>query len=480
MKRCIGLLFCVLALAPAAAQEDLRPTLFAAADAALDSATAAQARLLAPRTFERAAVAYTNAEADLDRGRSLDRIREQLAEATAAFNEATELAAAASVTLAAAIKTRTDAMSARAETFAPALWAEAEQTFDAAARRLEGGTIEAARERGAAAETLYRDAELTAIKAQYLSQTRALLAQADQARVPRYAPKTYARAAGLLAQAEQELENNRYDTDLPRSLAQEANYEARHALYIAARIQAVRGGDLTEEDLVAEYEDALVQIAGAADLVPRLDEGVGDVTMALLDYIDEAHERERQLVAETEENRVQILGLQEEIRELDQRLGGVSEERTALVQRLEAEAAARGQFARIESMFDRDEALVYREGNNIILRLVGLSFSVGESGIDPGFRSLLAKVRDAADVFPRSLIVVEGHTDSFGSDGANLALSRQRAESVAGFLTDELGVASYRLRAMGFGETQPIANNETPQGRARNRRIDVRIEPPSD
>jgi outer membrane protein OmpA-like peptidoglycan-associated protein len=108
-----------------------------------------------------------------------------------------------------------------------------------------------------------------------------------------------------------------------------------------------------------------------------------------------------------------------------------------------------------------------------------LSFDSGQSAVAPEFRPLIQKVRDAADVFPRSLIVIEGHTDSFGSDEANLTLSRARAEAVGAFLTNELGVAAYRVRAMGFGETQPIANNETPQGRTRNRRIDVRIEPPA-
>ena len=114
------------------------------------------------------------------------------------------------------------------------------------------------------------------------------------------------------------------------------------------------------------------------------------------------------------------------------------------------------------------------------MRLVGLGFESGESTIDERYRPLLEKVRDAADVFPRSLIVIEGHTDSLGSDTANLALSRSRAEAVGAFLTAELGVAGFRTRAMGFGETRPIANNETAQGRARNRRIDVRIEPQDD
>lgn len=479
MKRCLGLFFCLTLLTTAVAQEDLRTTLFAAADAALEAATNAQARLLAPRSFERAALAYTDAEDDFERGRSVDRIDSRLTEAATLFNQATQAAEIASVTFAAAIETRADAMNARSETFAPAIWMEAEEAFDAAARRLESGTIEDAHERAAEAEALYGDAELAAIKAQYLSQTRALLAQAEQARVPRLAPKTYARAASLLEQAEQALDDDRYETDRPSTLAQDASYEARHAMFLAEQIRSVRDGERTEEDVILAYEAALQQIAAAADLTAKLDTGPDPVTSDVTSYIDDARERERQLLAESEENRTQVLGLQEEIRELDARLGGVSEERTALIQRVEAEAASRAQFSRIESMFGPGEALVYRESNNVILRLVGLGFESGESTIAETYRPLLQKVRDAADVFPRSLIVVEGHTDSLGSDEANLTLSRERAEAVGAFLTSELGVATYRVRAMGFGETQPIANNETAQGRARNRRIDVRIEPPA-
>ena len=63
------------------------------------------------------------------------------------------------------------------------------------------------------------------------------------------------------------------------------------------------------------------------------------------------------------------------------------------------------------------------------------------------------------------------------SDEANLALSRRRAEAISAYLTGTLGVPASRMSAVGYGETQPIANNDTPQGRARNRRIDVLIEP---
>jgi outer membrane protein OmpA-like peptidoglycan-associated protein len=86
-------------------------------------------------------------------------------------------------------------------------------------------------------------------------------------------------------------------------------------------------------------------------------------------------------------------------------------------------------------------------------------------------------VQQAAAVFPRAQIFIEGHTDSYGSDETNMRLSQQRAEAVSNYLSSELGVPSFRMSAVGYGETRPIANNETAQGRERNRRIDVRIEP---
>jgi len=177
------------------------------------------------------------------------------------------------------------------------------------------------------------------------------------------------------------------------------------------------------------------------------------------------------------DTRARVAELEEEIRDLDERLGGVSQERVALVQRLEAEARIREQFAAIEGMFSRDEARVSREGNRMVIRLVGLTFQSGEDVVRPAYRQLLQKLSQAAEVFPRSQIVVEGHTDSYGGDLNNLALSRRRAEAVGAYLTSEFNVPAFRISTVGYGETQPIANNETEQGRARNRRIDVIIEP---
>jgi len=467
----------LLLAAQAFAQENLRATLFAEAEAARAAAFEAEAELLAPAAFQRGRDALASAEADLERGRNMERIRSRLADATQAFNAAAEAAAIARITLASLIKTRGDALNASADTFAAQIWANAEEVFANAMRRLEAGDLRAARSRAEQAETLYRDAELTAIKAQYLSQTRALLAQADQARVQRYAPKTLARARELLQQAEHELNENRYDTDLPRSLAQQANYEARHAIHLAERIRMMRDEGWELEDVILAYEEPLIQVAAAADMSADLDRGVEPIAADLVRYIEDLREQQLEAELDLETSRARIAELEEEIRELDERLGGVSQERVALIQRLEAEERVRQQFETVEGMFQREEARVSREGNEIVLRMVGLTFASGQYDIDEAHRPLLEKVRQALDVFPNSQAVIEGHTDSYGGDEANMVLSRRRAEAVMGYLTNELGVQGFRLSAVGYGETRPIANNETAQGRERNRRIDIRIQP---
>lgn len=470
---------CLTVALPAQAQDNqkdaLRATLFEGADAALAAAREAEAELLAPTSYQRGLKDYGDAERDLERGRNLDRIRNKLARATENFNRSLEAAGIAKITLASAIKTRNDAQKAEASRFAATQWADAEQTFYAAASRLEGGDIRGTERRSEDAQERYRDAELTAIKAQYLNQTRALLKEAERKRVERHAPVTLNKSRTLLAQAEKELEENRYDTDLPRSLAQQANYEARHAIYLAAHIKDLRDRDQSIEDIVLSYEEPLQQIAAAADKVAALDKGTEPVTLELSQYIEDLRDRERILSQDLTESQTRIAGLEEEIRELDQKLGGVSQERVALAQRLEAEARLKQQFARVETLFGREEARVYREGNDILIRLVGLTFPSGQSNVEPGYGALLAKVRDAIDVFPRAQVVIEGHTDSYGGDETNMALSKKRAESVRDYLITRLAIPSFRLNADGFGETRPIANNETDQGRARNRRIDVRI-----
>ena len=316
-----------------------------------------------------------------------------------------------------------------------------------------------------------------AIKAEYLNETRKLIADAERARVDRYAPITLSSAKELLAEAEKELNENRYDTDRPRSLAKQANYQAKHAIYLSEVVRDVRDKDLTVEQLVLQWEEPLVAIAGAADILPAMADGHDALEEELVTYIENVRSDVQSLEQEKDESLTRLADMEDEIRALDERLGGATAERAALVQRLEAQARIKQQFEQVERMFARDEARVFREGNNVILRLVGLGFDSGASELKAESFDLLAKVEKAIDVFPRSELIIEGHTDSYGGDESNQKLSQDRAESVQRYMVNAMRIPSYRLIAIGYGETNPVANNETESGRAKNRRIDVVIKP---
>lgn len=463
--------------AAAFAQDELRATFFNEADASKAAADAANAELLAPRNYERGMSEYRSAEVALERGRNIETVRSNAADATRYFKTATAAAELAATKLAQVMKSRQDAANARAPELSPEIWTEAQEKFGDAIRLLERGDLKGTSRREVEATSLYRDAELVAIKAQYLSETRRLLADADRARVGRYAPITLSRAKQLLADAERELSENRYDTDKPRSLAKEANYEAKHALYLSEVVRKERDKDLTVEQIVLQWEKALRDVAGAADVQPDMQNGPDNLTSELVTYIENANNDIQALTQENRENEMRLAEMQEEMAALDERLGGATEERAALVQRLEAQARVKEQFERVEKIFTSEEARVFREGNSIILRMVGLTFASGEAQIRQERFNLLGKVEQAIDVFPRSELIIEGHTDSFGGDEANQKLSQQRAESVQQYMINAMRIPTYRLIATGYGETRPIASNETESGRQRNRRIDIVIRP---
>jgi len=105
-----------------------------------------------------------------------------------------------------------------------------------------------------------------------------------------------------------------------------------------------------------------------------------------------------------------------------------------------------------------------------------VTFPVDSSAIQPSFQATLASVADTLSRYEKSYVDVLGHTDSTGSDAYNQSLSERRAEAVANFLANS-GVQRARLATRGYGESQPIASNATEEGRAANRRVEIKIVP---
>jgi outer membrane protein OmpA-like peptidoglycan-associated protein len=455
-----------------------RDTLFAEAEAARVAAAQADAEKLAPEGFEAGTERLERASDDYQRGRSLDRIRTGLIETTRLFQEAATAAGKAKNDLRGLIEARQAAVTAEAQTLDSDRWRSAEKGFRQSAIYLERGYRDEGLEVAAAATEDYRNAELTAIKAGLLQDTRVLIERARKDRVQKNAPRTLDKAEELLARAETELENNRYDMDLPRELARQANYEARHAIYLSRYISEQKQNKRTTEDTILQLEEPLRRVAASADIVAEFDEGSGPPADQTAAYIEELRERSASLQQDLNERTRQVHALEQEVTDAYDRLGGVAEERRALTREIERQEMERQRLKDVEELFTRDQARVLRQGEDVIIRLVGLNFAVGSAEIPANGNELMVSLQTALRLFPGAGITVAGHTDSFGSDAANFDLSKRRAESVRRHLLANTRIAAARIAAVGYGETQPVASNQTPEGRARNRRIDVVIQPP--
>ena len=118
---------------------------------------------------------------------------------------------------------------------------------------------------------------------------------------------------------------------------------------------------------------------------------------------------------------------------------------------------------------------VTRDGDRLILNMPGnVTFATGQSTIKPSFHQVLGSVAKVLKKFDDTSIRVAGHTDSVGSDASNMTLSKARAGSVGSFLATQ-DIANTRIKTVGYGESAPIASNDSANGRAQNRRVELEL-----
>lgn len=130
-----------------------------------------------------------------------------------------------------------------------------------------------------------------------------------------------------------------------------------------------------------------------------------------------------------------------------------------------------------EALARSEAAAVTREGNLLSVTFKGdVTFDTNSTELRPGLYNEINRVAAVLNQYPDTLISVEGHTDSVGSDEYNMDLSRRRAQTVKNLLVMR-DVAENRIETIGFGKTMPVAGNETEAGRQKNRRVEIRIAP---
>ncbi|MDX1811202.1 MAG: OmpA family protein [Gammaproteobacteria bacterium] len=130
-----------------------------------------------------------------------------------------------------------------------------------------------------------------------------------------------------------------------------------------------------------------------------------------------------------------------------------------------------------QALADSEAAAISREGNLLEISLKGdVTFDTDSAIVRPGLYSEIDRIANILIKYPNTVIQVEGHTDSTGTESYNMELSARRAEAVKNILVNK-GVEPSRILTLAFGESKPIASNEYDYGRAQNRRVEIKVAP---
>ncbi|MBN2364679.1 MAG: OmpA family protein [Calditrichaeota bacterium] len=422
--------------------------------------------LLSPENFNKAQEEFQKARKDFDQRKDIRGIMEKLQKASRYLKVVNEVGKQGEILFADVLQAREDALVVQAPEYAPALFEEAEKKFLEASGRLEDGDLNGARNRTLKVEEAYRQAELRAIKESIIGNVRDLLNQAEEQNVKDNAPITLNLAKTLYDEVLVILNSNRYAKSNARETATEAAYQAKHAMYLASIIKKLKNDDKNWEKLIRDFEDRMDNIAAELGFKGNYANGFTETEKDIIIAIQTLKEENKTLKED-------LAQLQDENQKLETK---VQQYEKTVVTELQRKKEREEKLKKIEKMFTRDEARVLLSENQMIIRLYGLTFGVGSAVIAPDQFMLLTKVMRALREFPNKKYMITGHTDSQGNDAYNLNLSENRAEAVRAYLEANMNIPPQQFESIGYGESKPIASNDTPEGRRMNRRIDVIID----
>jgi len=308
------------------------------------------------------------------------------------------------------------ARNANADKYAPAAWAKAQQQLTAAEdtyrQKRDRKLIDSAAKD--ATETA-EESRVMAVKQKAQEDAQAKIAAEKQAAEQREAQ---ARAdAAAQAQRRQQAEQERQQAEQAKAEAERMKQEAQQAAQEAARQQ--QQAEVARQAALAQQQAAENQAQQAAQARAAAEAET---------------EKARQAAAKAEAEKAQL--------------------RAQLLQQFNA------------VLQTRDSA------RGLIVNMSDVLFDTGSADLKPGAREKLAKISGILLAHPGLTLQVEGHTDSVGTDELNMELSGRRADAVRDYLAQQ-GVPASSITAKGFGKTQPVASNDTAEGRQRNRRVEL-------
>lgn len=424
-----------------------------------------QIAVFAPKSYEQANKYMDKARSLQEKGASNEKVLAALGNARGFFEQAKTVASNSESALSGVVDARENALIAGAPLHRRKELNEADRKLMDVTKEFENKNPNIAMKTKTDLQNRYLNLELNSIKAMRLGDAQSTIEAARRMGAEKYAPRSLAKAQSALRAAEVNINTDRHNDALISASAGEALYEAQKLLKVT---------DLSRKTGRAGNEGLAVGIVERDEKINALNE---QRTLEQAEILAEQARIQRQQEMLKRQRSQSQSQTQEQLAEAQQ---SAESARQALEARRRVDQA----YQEAQNAFSPQEADVYRQGGNLIIRLKAVGFSSGRAEIPSSSFQTLNKVRDVIQEMNAKQVTVEGHTDSTGGQQANQNLSEKRAESVAQFLRQDIGRRSggssgsnLEIDSRGYGYNQPIATNKTKKGRALNRRVDIVISP---
>jgi outer membrane protein OmpA-like peptidoglycan-associated protein len=318
-----------------------------------------------------------------------------------------------------------------------------------------------------------------------LFEARNALRIARNAAADKYAPAAWAKAQQQLSAAEDTYRQKR-DRKMIDSASKDATETAEESRVMAVKQKAQEDAQakIAAEKQAAEQREAQARADAAAEAQRRqqaeLDRQQAEQAKAEAERMKQEAEQAAQEAArqkqEAEAARQAALAQQKAAENQAQQAAqakAAAEAETDKARQAAAKAEAEKVQLRAQLLQQFNAVLQTRDSaRGLIVNMSDVLFDTGSADLKPGAREKLAKISGILLAHPGLSLQVEGHTDSVGTDEFNMELSGRRADAVRDYLAQE-GVPASSMSAKGFGKTQPVASNDTAEGRQRNRRVEL-------
>lgn len=486
-----------------------------ALESGLQKAREKDAELLAPESYANASSSLTRAMTAAQNDKS-EAAKTAAAEGIKTLEKLNRDAESSREILSEVLLSRDRAYAANAKSLQGNKIADLDEELKKSSALIEKGDIEQAKQRRPKLIADYAQLELIALKQGTVDTAKAAIAEAKKQGAKKHAPKTLTQAEEEIALTVSILDADRTQTEKADLHAKKAKWLAEKSAAISETVKDFERRDYTMEDVVLWQQQQLATInqplGGELPFNEPNDKVVLGLKNSVTTVIDEREAARQQLekAAQTEQqSQARLQAAEAKIAalmsgnqaaaaqqqssskaEMAKQLSANKEELErqrlkyeALLAKTEKENQAAEQkdreeqqkFETVQAMFSEKEANVYRQLQNVLISAHGFQFPSGQSEIQADNFPLMNKIVQAIKTFPDAHIEVSGHTDSMGDDATNQKLSEARAEKVAKFLKEVGGIAADSVTSRGFGEAKPVASNETKEGRAENRRVEIKI-----